>query len=285
LSLFPVALVGLVRGWTHFLFKEGTPPPALHKCVRDQHIHLIHASPSFFRLFLAYWNGEPMPTLARLSLAGESAPAALLAQIRTAFPNATIHISFGCTEAGSRVSLISADDARFVPGAVGDPMTYYDIEIHPVEEVPSPAGELLIRGPTVFLGYLGDDGGYHGLQPDGFFATGDLVERGADGCLHYRGRKDGVVKVGGHRLNMYVTEAAIRAIPGVGEVRCLVERHDILGHALAAEVELTDGKTMDSHQLLAAIAGQLEPQQVPREIRIVSKMARTAAGKIARSVP
>jgi amino acid adenylation domain-containing protein len=87
-------------------------------------------------------------------------------------------------------------------------------------------GELFVDGPTVMLGYFGKE------PQTGPYGTGDIVTRNADGTYDYVARRDHMVKVRGHRIELGDIEAALLRHPGVAEAAVVVA-----GSGMAARIE------------------------------------------------
>jgi acyl-CoA synthetase (AMP-forming)/AMP-acid ligase II len=278
-TLINNALLGLRYGWTVHLFPSGTPGSVLQPYIRDQGITVLNGPASLFRLFFRYGSSSTFPSLRHASSGGELVPAAVVNQIRHAFPLARTSITYGSTEAGTRISTISTDDPRSSSGAVGVPLSYISSRIVPVPGVEAPAGELWIRSPTVFLGYLHEDGSYAGLDAEGFLHTGDLVRADPDGCLHYLGRIGGLVKVGGLMVNPREVEQALHTMPGVADALCWAEPHDLLGYAIAAMVVPEPGAHLDERVLRRECHTRMEQHMVPRTLTIVDRLPENPSGK------
>jgi acyl-CoA synthetase (AMP-forming)/AMP-acid ligase II len=234
---------------------------------------------SFIRLFAQYGSGAPFPSLRHVSTGGENVPRSVIDQMHALFPAARTYIAYGTTEAGGRISAISTRDPHFGDGCCGVPFPHWEVRVAPVDGVAAPGGELYLRGPTVFLGYLQEDGTYAGLDEEGFLHTGDLVRPDPDGCLYHLGRVGKLLKVGGFMVNPSEVEQALVALPGVAEALCWVEPHDLLGNAIVAQVVPASGTELDERTLRREMQSRLEPHKVPRAIAIVDALPEAPSGK------
>ena len=276
-ALTPNAFLALGSGWTLHLFHPNTPPPILHACVRSAPIHLLNTVPAFLRIFLRYWNGKPFPAMRRVSFGGEVMPWSSVETIQAMFPKALVNINYGVTEAGNRVSNLDTRDPRARAGGVGKPLSHFDVRVTQLEG--SSAGELRLKGPTVFLGYLQADGSYRGLDEEGFLHTGDLVSFDSDGGMVYRGRRDGLVKVGGRFVNVQAVSDVLRSLPGVADAACWATPHALAGHTLTAQVIPGPGVTLDVSALRDALATRLPSWEIPGELSVRDEITETSAGK------
>ncbi|MBI4701649.1 MAG: AMP-binding protein [Deltaproteobacteria bacterium] len=127
-------------------------------------------------------------------------------------------------------------------------------------------GELVVEGPTALGGRV---------------ATGDRVERAADGLFYFRGRKDRMLKIRGYRIEPGEIEAALCAHPRVREAAVLAREHRKLGTVLHGFVALDPGKDEASErEMRAFVAGRLPAYMVPERIRVREALPRTSTGKI-----
>jgi len=283
-GLISNALVALLVGAEVHLFRPGTPPPVLQSGIRREEATVIQGPPSFFRLFLAFWNGKPFPSVRVFTFGGERYSPELAAGLAGVFPQGQGLTAYGLTEAGPRVSMLALSDPRQLRGGVGTPFPYLEWKLAPVEgEDPRGAGELLLRGPSIMLGYLRPDGGYEGLDENGFLHTRDLVAADAGGCLFLKGRLDSAFKVGGRIVHPQEVEAALLSVPGIAEALCRPEAHAMLGNIVRADVVAAADATVTVAGIRAACAESLEPYKIPARIEFQASLPRTFTGKVSRA--
>ena len=116
---------------------------------------------------------------------------------------------------------------------------------------------------------------------DGWFATGDLYRIDADGFWHHEGRADDLLKVAGQWVSPAEVEEVAMSVPGVRDA-ALVGRMDENGltRTTLYVVAPQAGALLDD--LRRALSERLMSHKVPREIRVVDVMPRTATGKLQR---
>jgi amino acid adenylation domain-containing protein len=140
---------------------------------------------------------------------------------------------------------------------------------------PGGEGELVVDGPTVMLGYWG--------QPPqaGPYRTGDIVRVLPDGAFDYVGRRDHMVKVRGHRIELGDVEAALNAHPDVDDVAVLVDGAG--AHArLTAFVVPAGGRRPSLLSLKLHSARRLPPHMIIDDVRTLAQLPRTGNGKVDR---
>lgn len=137
-------------------------------------------------------------------------------------------------------------------------------------------GELTVDGPTVMLGYWGQEP-HHGPYP-----TGDVVRVLPDGVFDYIGRRDHMVKVRGHRIELGDVEAALGAHPDVEDCAALVVGTGIDAR-LTAFVVAKPGRPPGILGLKRHCAQRLPRYLVADDIRVVAALPRTRNGKVDRA--
>jgi fatty acid CoA ligase FadD36 len=140
-------------------------------------------------------------------------------------------------------------------------------------------GELLVRGPTLLLGYRGPGGvPVPAVDADGWFHTGDVATIGPDGWHRIVGRASmDIIKSGGYKIGAGEVEGALLAHPGVREAAVVGRPDDDLGERVTAFV-VADGVT--GPELVRFVAGTLSAHKRPREVRLVAELPRNAMGKV-----
>jgi acyl-CoA synthetase (AMP-forming)/AMP-acid ligase II len=216
-----------------------------------------------------------------LTTGGEPLHENLAEALGTAFPNARRLVVYGMTEAGPRISHETFEAGCGTDGCVGRPYPHFEWRIEPIEEelAQTGAGRFVLRGPSMFLGYIAADGTYQGLDDDGFFHSHDLLSVDSTGRLHFRGRLDRIFKSGGKMVNPEAVERVILMDPAVDQACCFAAPHPILGLVPVAEIVATGGVTVDLANLLRRVSAHVEPHAIPRRIHCVSRLELADSGK------
>ncbi|MFF4585679.1 acetate--CoA ligase [Streptomyces sp. NPDC001388] len=148
-------------------------------------------------------------------------------------------------------------------------------------------GELALRPgwPSMFRGYLHDKERYDAAFADGWYLTGDLVRRDADGWYWFVGRADDVIKSAGHLIGPFEVESALMEHPSVAEAGVIGRPDPVAGSIVKAFVSLRPGvlPTPDlERELLAFGRRKLGPAVAPREITFDQNLPKTRSGKVMR---
>jgi acyl-coenzyme A synthetase/AMP-(fatty) acid ligase len=120
---------------------------------------------------------------------------------------------------------------------------------------------------------------------DGFVTTGDLVEIHGD-RVHFLGRADGIVNVGGQKVLPEQTEAVLLTHERVADARVTVRRNVLAGAILVAEVVLTRSDGVDAAQLTCElrelVRQRLSKAHAPASVTVVTELPMTSTGKAVR---
>ncbi|MFL4903806.1 acetate--CoA ligase [Streptomyces sp. MMS24-I2-30] len=156
-----------------------------------------------------------------------------------------------------------------------------------VLEEPGAEGELALRPgwPSMFRGYLHDEERTAAAFADGWYLTGDLVRRDADGWYWFVGRADDVIKSAGHLIGPFEVESVLMEHPAVAEAGVIGRPDPVAGNIVKAFVALRpgfDATTTMRQDLLAFTRRRLGPAVAPREIAFDRHLPHTRSGKVMR---
>ena len=152
---------------------------------------------------------------------------------------------------------------------------------------PGAVGEIALRRgwPSLFSTYLGEPERYAECFSDGWYLTGDLARRDADGYFWFVGRSDDLIKSSGHLIGPFEVERVLLEHPGVAEAGVIGTPHQIAGEVVKAIVVLRPGFTPGEDlrlELLAHARRRLGAAVAPREIGFSDRLPKTRSGKIMR---
>ncbi len=192
---------------------------------------------------------------------------------------------YGLTETIMNTA-VRADGQRR-PGEVGSPLPGVELRLVTDEGGEAPwdgetIGEVVVRGPNLFLGYLNRPDATAEAVREGWFWTGDLATRAGDGYVRIVGRRStDLIKTGGYKVGAGEIESALLEHPAVSEAAVKAEPDEDLGERIAAWVVLTTGAPEPSASELADhVAALLAPHKRPRRVQFVAELPRNAMGKV-----
>lgn len=268
------------------------------KFIVDEQITVWKCVPSLAALMgrMHQVRANAFPSIRITTFGGESVPADIVGQWAEAAPASVIENVYGSTETSVNATYCRWDPLRSpaqvhrgsVP--IGHPLPGVQALVcdEELREVPAgEPGELLLGGPLLTRGYMGDEErtrlayvplpGRQGL----YYRTGDLVRRSAEGGpLVFLGRRDNQIKVLGNRVELGEIEAATRDALEVREVVALGWPPSNRGFD---GIELFVAGTGRTEQEIFKVLGEhLPAYMMPRRIRLLDRLPLNPSGKIDR---
>ncbi len=273
-----IYLRAVLSGSPLVLSSAGEPTGEFLARARAAGVTHISGTPSHWRR--ALMSGDTAlisPEYVRLS--GEVADQTVLDNLRAAYPQARIAHAFASTEAGVAFD-VNDGLSGFPEKLIGNPGGAIELKVQD--------GTLWIRSQRNATRYLG--GAQAPIAGDGGYVdTGDLVEL-ANGRFYFRGRKGGIINVGGLKVYPEEVESVLNADPRVRMSLVKARRNPLTGSLVVAEVVLTDREsaadaaTFDKikSELLGACRRTLAAHKVPAQLRFVPALELSSAGKLVR---
>lgn len=259
------------------------PEVALHLIERYGCTYTLAATPFISDLVAAKRRGiAGGATMRYFASGGTTIPRHLPRDVRDVF-TADLMGVFGSSETYvSTATRPGYSDALLATEGVSLP----GVQIRIVDESgtdvpPGEVGEIVTRGPQVFVGYLGDPA----LTLESFFGDwyrfGDLGQIGPDGMLRVTGRIKDIVIRGGENISVREIEDLLIGHPGVESVAVVAYPHERLGEICCAVVMPAAGASLELSDLTAYLLELGLPKfKLPERLQIVNEMPMTATGKI-----
>jgi fatty-acyl-CoA synthase len=243
-------------------------------------LHLLASDPGF--------TGADLSSLRQVVVGGDSLPEAFRAT--WAAHGVEVAHGYGLTEASPNVLYLPPSRAGDHAGAVGWPYPYVEVRL---VEGSGPAagqvvegagsGELQVRGPGVFSGYLHDPERTASAFADGWLRTGDLAERDADGCYRIVDRLKNIYISGGENVAPAEVEAVLVRHPLVADAAVVAVPDEVWGEVGVAFVEPVAGVGLTEPEVLDHARQHLADFKLPRRVHVLGALPRTGIGKIART--
>lgn len=238
--------------------------------------HLLAADPAF--------PDADLTGLRHVVVGGATMPQALL---RTWTDRGVAVVQgYGLTEASPNVLHLPSDEASARPGQVGWPYPYVEVRLVGADGdvVDGPGtGELQVRGPGVFAGYLDDPERTAAAFDDGWLRTGDLATRDEDGCHRIVDRLKHIYISGGENVAPAEVEAVLVAHPLVAEAAVVGVPDETWGEVGVAFVQPEPGVRLTAREVLDHAREHLAGYKLPRTVHVVAELPRTGIGKISRA--
>lgn len=294
----------LVHGVTAVVDEEELDVDRWYRILAEQRVSVWYTAPTALRMLMKAGaeraSGHDLSALRFVASVGEplNPEAVLWGQDALGLP---VHDNWWQTETGGiMISNYAAMDIR--PGSMGRPLPGVEATVlqrgadeRPVLENgeavpvkrPGDVGELALRPgwPSMFRGYLNEDERYRKCFVGGWYLTGDLATRDADGYFWFVGRGDDVIKSSGHLIGPFEVESALMEHPAVAEAGVIGVPDPVAGQLVKAFVELRAGRAGDEAlrlDILGFARRRLGAAVAPREIEFVPALPHTRSGKVLR---
>ncbi|AEN74340.1 o-succinylbenzoate--CoA ligase [Rhodothermus marinus SG0.5JP17-172] len=281
-------------GWnvllTPFLFKGGHTylldrfdPEQILRLCDEVGMTILWGVPTMLRMLADHPRFEQTSfrTVRYAIVGGEAMPEPLIRRWHQ--KGVPIRQGFGMTEVGVNCFSLPEDDALRKIGSIGFPNFYVEARIVDetgrevgVDEV----GELLMRGPVVTPGYWQrPEATAEAIDAEGWFHTGDLVRRDAEGYFYVVGRKKDMYISGGENVYPAEIEAVLRAHPDVADAAVVGVPDPKWGETGAAFVVPKPGRTLTAEAVQRYCRSQLAGYKVPRHVFFLEALPLGPTGK------
>jgi acetyl-CoA synthetase len=156
-----------------------------------------------------------------------------------------------------------------------------------VVQAPDVEGELALKPgwPSMFRGYLHEEARYRKCFVSGWYLSGDLARRDADGYFWFVGRADDIIKTAGHMVGPFEVESALMEHPAVAEAGVIGKPDPVIGELVKAFIALKPRVQPDDTlrlELLGFARQKLGSAVAPKEIEFQANLPKTSSGKIMR---
>jgi len=186
---------------------------------------------------------------------------------------------YGATETGPFSIALPPEHAFDHAGSCGWPAPEVEVRIDKGQGDSVKAGELLVRAPNVVARYWPDA---PACDAQGWFHTGDLASRAADGSYTIRGRAKDLIISGGENIHPAEIESVLAEHAAVAECAAFGVPDDAWGEAVAVAVVLQAGATASEAELHAHLAQRIARFKLPRRWFWLEALPKTALGKVQR---
>lgn len=267
-------------------------PQAVFTFLEHSRASTLYAVPSALNALLTRSSlpSRGLPCLRQVLYAGEEYQPEPLRRMMASLPQAVVANLYGPIETNVVTSLVIREEHLALSRIpLGRPIPGVDLALlgpdGTVSRHGATSGEILIAGDCVTPGYLNrpeqTDAATFRHEGRRYYRTGDFARRDEAGDLHFLGRRDGLVKTRGFRVELGDIEAALTGLPQVREVAALAIPDPELTNALYALVVPADPQ-VSAEQLLRDCRSRLPHYMLPK-IHLVEDLPRTSTGKIARA--
>ena len=242
----------------------------------------LYLTPMHVRMLTGEPSGRKLPPALKrvMSVSSRLHPqAARDFQARYGIPVAQ---GYGIIEVG--LPIMNIDEAIEHPEAIGRPLPGFDAAILNEAFKPVPNGEtgqLALRGPGMFAGYLSPARRLEEVLREGWFLTGDLAHHDNAGRIVLDGRTSSVINVAGLKVFPEEVAGVLDQHPAVLRSRVTTRPHPQTGEVVHAEVQLrSGGPGATREEILAFCRQRLSNYKVPTSLEMVAELDLTSSGKV-----
>ncbi|MBL8380702.1 MAG: AMP-binding protein [Burkholderiales bacterium] len=259
--------------------------PAILDVLVKNGVTTLCAPPTVWRMLIQEDLTRWPVRLRELISAGEPLNPEVIEQVRAAW-DITIRDGFGQTETTAMIG--NSPGQALKPGSMGRPLPGYRIALLDVDGNPAEEGEISIdlkaRPLSLMQGYAADDAKNAEVMRDGYYRTGDVGTRDAQGYITYVGRADDVFKASGYRISPFELESALIEHPAVAEAAVVPSPDPLRGFVPKAYVILAAGHAPDAAtaaDIFRFLRERVSGYKLVRRIEF-SDLPKTISGKIRR---
>lgn len=259
--------------------------PAILATLVEHRVNTLCAPPTVWRMLIQEDLKAWPVQLRELISAGEPLNPEVIEQVRAAW-QLTIRDGYGQTETTAQIG--NPPGAALKPGSMGRPLPGYRMVLLDADGQPADEGEICIdlaHRPTALMnGYADDADKTAEAMRDGYYHTGDVGQRDAQGYITYVGRADDVFKASGYRISPFELESALIEHPAVAEAAVVPSPDPLRGFVPKAYVILAPGHAPDAATAAAILRFMRERVSAYKRVRRIefSDLPKTISGKIRR---
>ncbi len=253
------------------------------QAVATQRCTIVTAVPTMLALCAreeATWQALDLSCVVNVAMGSAPVTDALFEQVAQMFPNAQVQNGWGTTETGPAVFGPHPDGKPRPRLALGYPLPA--VEVHLDGGATADEGELWVRNGAIMPGYLNRPEDTARRLVEGWYRTGDVMRRDADGFFYFVSRADDMFVCGGENLYPGEIEKLLERHPGVAQAAVVPVADDIKGQIPAAFVVRRPDVALSADELKQFALEQGPVYAHPRFIRFVDSLPLSAANKVDR---
>ncbi len=267
-----------------------------YSILQEEKVTIWYTAPTAIRMLMKSETSVPPPvrhSLRFMASVGEplNPDAVVWSNEKFGLP---FHDNWWQTETGG-IMIANYASMDVKPGSMGRPLPGVEAAIVNAPEAggieminaTNKIGELALKAgwPSMFRGYLHDEERYQKHFRDGWYLTGDLAMRDADGYFWFVGRADDLIKSAGHLIGPFEVESALTEHPAVAEAAVIGLPDPVAGEVVKAYVALKTGIEANEEirkDILGFARKRLGPAIAPKFLDFTGNLPKTRSGKIMR---
>ena len=273
-------ITSVLRAGGQLVMFEAFDPATIGERMAAVRPTMLGTGVPFFRAYLdaqQRHGTEPLyPDLRVLIAGGAPTPPELIAELADKFGVTGVVNSWGLTEFPIATCPSASDPPDRLADTVGPPSP--GVQVRVVD------GELRLKGPQCFLGYVDEELDADAFDDDGWLRTGDLGAVDADGFVTITGRLKDVIIRNGENISATQVEEVLLRHPDVSDVAVIGLPNERTGESVCAVVVPSPGASVTLESIAAHCAAEdMARQMTPERVHIVEVLPRNPMGKVVKS--
>ena len=214
-----------------FVIPENRNPSTIISSIYKHKVNVLPSTPTFMNLLLMdeSFSSKTLESLKLITYGTERMSETLLNKLNNSLPKVKLLQTFGTSETGILKTKSKSSSSL-----------YFKI-VDPDKEFKILDGELYIRSKTQVQGYLNHEN--KNFKIDGWYATGDLIEKDDEGYIKIIGRKNNIINVGGLKVLPKEIEDVINSVEGVIDSTVFAEQNNLIGNIICVKIHTNDNDT------------------------------------------
>jgi O-succinylbenzoic acid--CoA ligase len=257
-------------------------PKQINRAIQEEKVTIISVVTTMLQQMVKELEktGEYYPESLRcILLGGGPAPKVLLETSKSL--SIPVYQTYGMTETASQIITLSPEYSLSKLGSAGKPLFHSQVKII-LDEKEQPAmkpGEIVVKGPTVTMGYYNRSDATVSSIQNGWLSTGDIGYLDREGFLYVLDRRKDLIISGGENIYPAEIEGVLLSHPSIDEAGVVGKSHDKWGQVPVAFVV---GQKTATEEVQEYCMGKLARYKVPVEVYFVSELPRNATNKLQR---
>ncbi|HET8705713.1 MAG TPA: AMP-binding protein [Pseudomonadales bacterium] len=260
------------------------------KIIERERVNISMGATPFLQELLteAERTGNRLPSLRFYACGGAAVPPSLIYKAHDILDNCMAFRVYGASEVPLvTMGFVQENQLRLAAETDGEVVSY---EIKIVDDdgrkvSDGEDGEILARGPSLFLGYTDAKQNQDCFDEEGFFKTGDIGHLNQENAIVITGRKKDLINRGGEKISAKEVEDLLHLHPAIEEAAVVAIPHERLGETVGVYVVLKPSKHFNFEEMVSHIVGAgVAKQKIPEKLEIVESFPRTASGKIRKDI-
>ncbi|HEY2401133.1 MAG TPA: acyl-CoA synthetase [Steroidobacteraceae bacterium] len=275
-------------GATNIITSRPTPDNLLPLLERH-HISSFFAPPTVWISLLRapLFDKCDLSSLRKAYYGASTMPVEVLREMQRRLPQVRLWNLYGQTEIAPVATILKPEDQLRKPGSAGRPVLNVETRIVDAagsEVAVGEVGEIVHRSPQLIRGYYRDEARTKLAFAGGWFHSGDLATRDAEGYITIVDRRKDMIKSGGENVSSREVEEAIYQLAQVAEVAVVGLADPTWIEAVTAVVVLKESHSITAAQVISHCASRLSPFKVPKRVLFADALPRNPSGKVLKRV-